>query len=202
MLNKKIFEDKTLEKVLSKCEKELNVTSNEIIYNVLEEKNGLFGKVSIEVIKKDELIESIKEFIDTLGKYLEVDIKSDISISDEVIKVNLSSDNSASLIGKNGKMLNSIQIILKKFIEVNASTKFKLNVDIENYKERKIETLEKNIRNIIKEVQTTKIDVKLDEMNSYERRIVHNLAGEYENITSESEGIAPHRYVVIKYVER
>lgn len=202
MLNKKIFEDKTLEKVLSKCEKELNVTSNEIIYNVLEEKNGLFGKVSIEVIKKDELIENIKEFIDTIGKYLEVDIKSDISISDEVIKVNLSSDNSASLIGKNGKMLNSIQIILKKFIEVNASTKLKLNVDIENYKERKIETLEKNIQNIIKEVQTTKIDAKLDEMNSYERRIVHNLASEYENITSESEGVAPHRYVVIKYVER
>lgn len=202
MLNKKIFEDKTLEKVLSKCEKELNVTSNEIIYNVLEEKNGLFGKFSIEVIKKDELIENIKEFIDTIGKYLEVDIKSDISISDEVIKVNLSSDNSASLIGKNGKMLNSIQIILKKFIEVNASTKLKLNVDIENYKERKIETLEKNIQNIIKEVQTTKIDAKLDEMNSYERRIVHNLASEYENITSESEGVAPHRYVVIKYVER
>lgn len=202
MLNKKIFEDKTLEKVLSKCEKELNVTSNEIIYNVLEEKNGLFGKVSIEVVKKDEIIESIKEFIDTIGKYLEVDIKSDITIFDEVIKVNLSSNNSASLIGKNGKMLNSIQIILKKFIEVNISTQLKLNVDIENYKERKMEILEKNIRNIIKEVQTTKIDVKLDEMNSYERRIVHNLVSEFENVTSESEGVAPHRYVVIKYVER
>lgn len=202
MLNKKIFEDKTLEKVLSKCEKELNVTSNEIIYNVLEEKNGLFGKVSIEVIKKDEIIESIKEFIDTIGKYLEVDIKSDITISDEIIKVNLSSNNSASLIGKNGKMLNSIQIILKKFIEVNISTQLKLNIDIENYKERKMEILEKNIRNIIKEVQTTKIDVKLDEMNSYERRIVHNLVSEFENVTSESEGVAPHRYVVIKYVER
>ncbi len=202
MLNKKVYEDKTLEKVLNKCENELNINKDEIIYNVIEEKNGLFGKVSIEVIKKSDLIESIREFIDTLGKYLNLTINSDIQIIDDVIKANLSSDNSASLIGKNGKMLNSIQIILKKFIDVNVNMSLKLNVDIENYKERKIETLEKNIKRIIKEVQNTKIDVKLDEMNSYERKIVHNIVSEYENVTSESEGIAPHRYVVIKYVER
>lgn len=121
MLNKKVCEDKTLEKVLNKCESELNVNKDEIIYNVIEEKNGLFGKVSIEVIKKSDLIESIREFIDTLGKYLNLTINSDIQIIDNVIKIDLSSDNSASLIGKNGKMLNSIQIILKKFIEVNVN---------------------------------------------------------------------------------
>ena len=48
----------------------------------------------------------------------------------------------------------------------------------------------------------TKVDVKLDEMNSYERRIVHNIVSEYDNLSSESEGVAPHRYVVIKYIER
>jgi len=38
-------------------------------------------------------------------------------------------------------------------------------------------------------------------MNSYERRIVHNIIGEFDNLTTKSEGETPFRYVVIKYKE-
>ncbi len=45
------------------------------------------------------------------------------------------------------------------------------------------------------------MDVKLDPMNSYERRVIHTILGEYKNIKTESTGEEPNRSVVIKYVE-
>ena len=98
-------------------------------------------------------------------------------------------------------MLNSIQVLLKKLIEIQTGMNLRINLDIENYKKRKIENLERDIKKIIKDVLRTRVDAKLDPMNSYERRIVHNLVSNYGQLSSSSEGEEPNRYVVIKYKE-
>lgn len=203
MLNKYIYEDKTIEKALEKCLNDLNVNKDDIYYKEEIQKGSLLkaSKAIIEVIKKDDIKILINNFIKEIGKYINLTIKTDIYFTDESIKVILDSENNAVLIGKNGKMLNSIQTLLKKYIENETSMNLKVYIDIENYKQKKIENLEKNVRKIINEVLLTKIDAKLDEMNSYERRIVHNIVSEYDFIISESFGETPHRYVVIKYVE-
>lgn len=203
MLNKYIYEDKTIEKALEKCLNDLNVNKDDIYYKEEIQKGSLLkaSKAIIEVIKKDDIKILINNFIKEIGKYINLTIKTDIYFTDENIKVILDSENNAVLIGKNGKMLNSIQTLLKKYIENETSINLKVYIDIENYKQKKIEKLEKNVRKIINEVLLTKIDAKLDEMNSYERRIVHNIVSEYDFIISESFGETPHRYVVIKYVE-
>ena len=203
MLNKYIYEDKTIEKALEKCLNDLNVNKDDIYYKEEIQKGSLLkaSKAIIEVIKKDDIKILINNFIKEIGKYINLTIKTDIYFTDENIKVILDSENNSVLIGKNGKMLNSIQTLLKKHIENETSINLKVYIDIENYKQKKIENLEKNVRKIINEVLLTKIDAKLDEMNSYERRIVHNIVSEYDFIISESFGETPHRYVVIKYVE-
>ena len=58
---------------------------------------------------------------------------------------------------------------------------------------------EYEIKNIVREVQKTKTDAKLDPMNSYQRRIVHSLLSDFSNVTTESVGEEPNRCVVIKY---
>ena len=45
----------------------------------------------------------------------------------------------------------------------------------------------------------TKIDVELDNMNSYERRIIHNALADFKNISTTSEGEEPNRHIVIRY---
>ena len=203
MLNKYTYEDKTIEKALEKCLNDLSVNKDDIYYKEEIQKGSLLkaSKAIIEVIRKDDIKILINNFIKEIGKYINLTIKTDIYFTDENIKVILDSENNAVLIGKNGKMLNSIQTLLKKHIENETSINLKVYIDIENYKQKKIENLEKNVRKIINEVLLTKIDAKLDEMNSYERRIVHNIVSEYDFIISESFGETPHRYVVIKYVE-
>ena len=76
-----------------------------------------------------------------------------------------------------------------------------LSVDVENYKEKQNYFLEKKVKKIAREVTLTKVSVKLDPMNSYERKLVHEAIQGFKYISSESEGEEPNRRVVIKYVE-
>ena len=58
--------------------------------------------------------------------------------------------------------------------------------------------LERLARNIAKEVRETKTPVTMENMNSYERRIVHNALNDFKGIKTESEGEEPNRCVVVK----
>ena len=77
----------------------------------------------------------------------------------------------------------------------------KINIDASNYKKKKEEYFEREIKKIAKEVLKTKIDTKLDPMNSYNRRIVHSIVSNFKNLKTESIGEEPNRYTIIKYVE-
>lgn len=203
LLNKYVFEDKTEEKVFDKFIKELNLSKDDVIYTINEEKTGILKstKYILNVYKKEDIKELINEFLENTRKGLGIEVSSNIVIDNESISINLSSSDASALIGKNGKMLNSIQLLIKKLIEIQTGMNIRVNLDIENYKKRKIEYLERDVKKIIKEVLKTKVDVKLDPMNSYERRIIHNLVSKYGQLTSASEGEEPNRYIVIKYNE-
>ena len=86
-------------------------------------------------------------------------------------------------------------------LNINTGFNIRINVDSSNYKVNKEKNLEREIRKICKEVISSKIDVKLDPMNSYDRRIVHNIVGEFKNLESESFSEEPTRYVKITYKE-
>ena len=99
----------------------------------------------------------------------------------------LVTENNALLIGKDGKNIDAIQILLRQAV---------CNQTNQNNKK-----LEFEIKKICKEVLNTKVEVKLDPMNSYQRRIVHTVVSEFPNLKSESIGEAPNRYTVISYKE-
>ena len=65
-------------------------------------------------------------------------------------------------------------------------------------KDKKMKQIEREVKKIMREVEKTKIDAKLDPMNSYERRIIHNILTNNKKVYTESEGEEPNRYVVVK----
>ena len=75
---------------------------------------------------------------------------------------------------------------------------YKFNLDVGEYKLKKQKNLERMAYRIAKEVRKTKVDAKLDPMNSYERRIIHNALNDDRYVYTESFGEEPNRYVVIK----
>ena len=195
------YEDKNEEIALKKCLEDLNLTEQDIFYQVKETEAKLFKskKIILNVITKEEVTNFIKTFINELGQKMNIDIKSEVKETEGIYNVLLVSSNNAILIGREGRTINSLQVLLRQAINSKTGMNIKINVDTSNYKAKKLKNLEYEIKRIIKEVQNTKVDAKLDPMNSYERRMVHNLASQFENITSISDGVEPERFVIIKY---
>ena len=159
------------------------------------------SKYIVSALKKEDVKKYINEFIKNLSNLLNIDIECEILLNEESYNVTLVSDNNAILIGKEGKTLSAIQTILRQAIKQEASINLKINVDVGNYKLKKMKNIEYEVKKIALEVQKSKLDVSLDPMNSYERRLVHNLINEYSNLTTESIGEGKDRHVIIKYVE-
>ena len=61
--------------------------------------------------------------------------------------------------------------------------------------------IEYQTKKICRDVVKTKVEAKMDPMNSYERRAVHNVVGTFKGLESESFGEEPNRYVVIRFKE-
>jgi spoIIIJ-associated protein len=202
-LNKKVYEGKTKEEVLNRIETELN-TSISNLY--IEEKiinGGLFKgtKYILEVLTKDDIKEYIENYIQEYSKYMNIKIQCELKEEEGIYKLLLISDNNAILIGKEGKTLEYFQILLRQALLKNTGHIIKVNVDISGYKDQKIKKLESQIHKLAKEILNTKIDVSLDPMNSYERRIVHSIISKMENLKTESIGEGKERHIIIKYVE-
>ena len=192
------FESDTEENCRLKCLEELDVYNNEILTKEYEENDTYH----MEVVKKEEVKEYIREFLTKTTTEMGVSAKIEINEEEDVFTAKMFSNNNSILIGKDGRTLQSLQILLRQSLSNQIKFNVKVNLDASNYKVKKEKFFEKDIKNIINEVMKSKDEVKLDPMNSYKRRIVHSIASEYYNIETESFGEEPERYVVIKYVEK
>lgn len=197
------YEGKTEEEAITNCLKELNVEKEELYINTHEEAAKLFKakKVTVEVLKRQDVIEYIKEYISEFAKNFSITINSEVKIQDDIISIILVSDNNPILIGKEGRTLEALQVLIKQAVFSKTNRHFKVHIDASNYKAKKQKNLEYEIKKIAKDVLKTKVEAKLDPMNSYDRRCVHNVVATFENLQSISHGEAPDRYVVISYKE-
>lgn len=192
------FEDETEEQCRLKCLDELDVYNNEILTKEYEEE----GKYKMEVVKKEDVKEYIKSYLEKVTTEMGLETKFEINEDEEVFSVKMFSNNNPILIGKDGRTLTSLQSLIRQSISNQIKFNVKVNLDASNYKVKKEKFFERDIKNIINDVMKSKDEIKLDPMNSYKRRIVHSIASEYYNIETESFGEEPERYVVIRYVEK
>lgn len=204
MLKINKFEGKTEEDALNKAMVELNCEQNNLFYNSEKIEGKLFksGKTIINVVQKSDIKEYINDYFKELGSSMNIEIETEILYKNDSFSVTLLTSNNSLLIGKEGKNLTAIQNLLRQSLKVKTGMVIKVNLDISNYKEKKLKILEREIKKIAKEVQKTKVDVSLDPMNSYERRYIHNVLNDYENINTDSVGEGKDRHIVIRYIEK
>ena len=181
---------------LTKCIEDLDVYTCDLLIDT----NEIDDKCFITVIKKEDVINYIKEYLVNVVSKMNLEINLEVREEENIFNVTLVSNNNPILIGKDGKNLNSLQFLLRQSINKQTGMDIKVNLDASNYRAKKIKNFEYQIKNIVREVQKTKTDTKLDPMNSYQRRIVHALLSDFSNVTTESVGEEPNRCVVIKYI--
>lgn len=198
------YEGKNSEDVLNKALAELNASTNEVYYNVTEEQSGgLFKskKFCVNVVLKEDVIEYIKSYLKEVTDLMGINVEFETQKRENYIKVNMISDNGAILIGKNGRTMMSLQDLLRQSIQSKLGVRINVILDSNDYREKQQKNIERLAIRLAKDVRKTKVEVKMDSMNSYERRLVHNALANFKGVTTISEGEEPNRFVVIKPIE-
>ena len=199
----KEFEGKNLEELIESSLESLNLTKEEVIISSEEIKGSLLKKTSykIKIYSLTDIQNYVKEYLLELTKLMGLEVTFESKIRDTQICVKMYSDNNSILIGKDGRTLSSLITIVKQMLNIKYNIYPHIILDVENYKENQEKKLERLAKKIAREVITTKVDVKLDNMNSYERRIIHNTLSNNKKVSTISEGEEPNRHVIIKFNE-
>lgn len=199
----KVFEGKNLEELITESLATLELKEEEVIINKEEIKSGLLKKINykISIYTLTDIQNYVKEYLANLTKLMGLDVTFESKIRDQQIIIKMYSDNNSILIGKDGRTLSALNLIVKQLLSNNYKIYPHTVLDVENYKEKQELNLERLAKKLAREVVKTKVDVKLDNMNSYERRIIHNTLSNNKKVSTISEGEEPNRHVVIKYVE-
>ena len=207
MLKLKInsYEGKTIDDALNKALGELNASKEEVYYKDEEQvSGGLFKsrKYVVKVMLKEDVLEYIKAYLKEVTELMGIKVELETLKKETYIKVNMLSDNSSILIGKNGRTMSSLQNLLRQAIYSKSGIKVNVILDANEYKEKQEKNIERLAVKLAKDVVKTGIEVKMDRMNSYERRLVHNRLSNFKGVTTISEGEEPNRCVIIKPVEK
>jgi spoIIIJ-associated protein len=143
----------------------------------------------------DEIKEATADFFQKAGFSIEVE---SLSFKEETVFLSLKSEEPKVLIGKNGRILNDIQHLIKAILKKRFSENFFLNVDINDYKAKKIEYLKETAREAADEVALTKKEKIMLPMPACDRRIIHLTLSNHPDVVVESIGQEPERRIVIK----
>ena len=166
-----------------------NIEKNE---KVKENKVYNVSKEDIEIAKNNIEI-FLKEFINKMPENTTYEIKEEESI----IKIEISNKDLGFLIGYRGETLYAFQNIISAVANKNTKDRVKVILDIENYKERRVKTLEELAEKISKTVVRTGKPVTLEPMQAYERKIIHSKLQENRKVETKSIGEEPRRRIVV-----
>ena len=195
---------KTVDDALTEACVQLGTTSDTLEYEVIEKgSTGFLGIGSrnavIKVRKVCSVEDIVKDFLDQVFKAMDMEVEILIKKDEEnhFIDVELKGADMGILIGKRGQTLDSLQYLTNLAVNKHSDHYYKVKIDTEDYRNRRKETLENLAKNIAYKVKRTKRTVSLEQMNPFERRVIHSALQNDRYVTTHSEGEEPYRHVVV-----
>lgn len=145
----------------------------------------------------DEEAEIAADFVEGLLDLLSLPGDIEIVVREDQALVNVSEVGSGLLIGRRGATLDALQELVRCATQRRTERRTHVRVDIEGYRERQLEKLREKCRDAIAEVREHGGPVKLEPMDPFERKMMHDLVAKAGGVSSTSEGTEPRRRVVI-----
>ena len=197
-MQKKVeFIAKNTEEAMAEAVKRLHISSDKIFVNVLGE---LPESLNCEALVDVNLTLEGKKYLERILKALNIgyQIEARSVGGEQQIHYIVDSYENSLLIGVKGKTLEAFQILLRNLISTYTKDHIITTLDIGGYRSNRAHQLEILATKTAKEVAKTKIAVKLQPMNSFERRVIHEKLSDWRDIYTESEGEGESRAIVIK----
>lgn len=145
----------------------------------------------------DEEAELAADFVEGLLDRFDLPGDLEIVVHEDQAFVNLQEVDSGILIGRRGATLDALQELVRSAVQRQTERRAHVRIDVEGYKARQTEKLRDKCREAIAQVRETGEPVRLEPMDAYERKLMHNLVAKTGGVTSVSEGHEPKRRVVI-----
>lgn len=198
------FSAKTVEDAVTKALIDLETTSDNLEYEVVEKGStgflGIGAKPAVIRARKKESVQDravnfLSQVFDAMN--IQVEIAAAYNEEEKEISITLEGEDMGILIGKRGQTLDSLQYLVSLIVNKDSEDYLRVKLDTENYREKRKKTLETLAKNIAYKVKRSKRPVSLEPMNPYERRIIHAALQNDKYVTTRSEGEEPFRHVVI-----
>ena len=192
---------KTLEEAQEEAVKQLHISSDKIFINVLGElPDGLNCKAEVDINLTLEGKKYLEGILKSLGIGYQIEARS--VKNEEEIHYMIDSYENSLLIGVKGKTLDALQTLVRNLISSYTKEHVIVSLDIGGYRANRAHQLEILATKTAKDVIRTKMPVKLQPMNSFELRIIHEKLSDWRDVYTESEGEGEDRAIVIKLKEK
>ena len=198
IFNEEIETEKSQEAVHKDVE--LEIENKEVSTEEIQEFDDADESLKSIEEENEDILDAARDFISKILETFELENIVEMELKDNVLNINVNGDENrlGILIGKRGVTLDSIQYILNLIVNKKSSRYIRVNLDSSGYREKRKETLINLAKKMANKVTKTGRSVKLEPMNSYERKIIHTALQDYEGVLTHSEGKDPFRKVVIQ----
>ena len=197
-------EDEAIETALE----QLGMSRDDVSVEIVEQaRTGFLGLKStpavVKVIyeEKEGHAGQIDAFLTGLFRRMDVEVSLDITEGEDAINIVLTGKDPGALIGRRGETLDAIQHLTNYVINRSISGRVRINLDAENYRQRRNEALEHLAAKTAGKVLKYRRNMTLDPMNAYERHVIHSALQEHGQVSTFSVGSEPNRRVVVAYGE-
>jgi spoIIIJ-associated protein len=196
----------TIEQAIEKAEAQLGQSRDQFEVEVVqEERSGILGVGSrdavIRVIPKsgtaDDRVEEVSGILDTLLRLLGIQGEIEVVSTESPLALDIKGEDLGILIGRRGQTLASLEYVMKLMVVGRLKTWIPLTVDVEGYKRRRRDSLERLALYLAEQVKSRRRSITMEPMPADERRIVHLALADDPDVTTQSIDEGEHRKVVI-----
>jgi spoIIIJ-associated protein len=193
---------KTVQEAINSALEELGADREDVDVEVIDEgTKGLFGigskSARVRVTLKDVPVEDGVGFLSSVFQKMNVDVNIEKTEDEDSIQLKITGKDSAIIIGRRGETLDALQYLTSLVVNKKNENYKRVTIDIENYRQKREETLVKLAERLADRVVKYRRNVSLEPMNPYERRIIHSTLQNNEYVETYSVGEDPNRKVVI-----
>jgi spoIIIJ-associated protein len=148
---------------------------------------------------RDESVRFAKKYLEDVLSFFGLNTDVTATFDDEIIALGIPSTYlNGFLIGQRGETLRSIQYLVSTTLRNRNAEITRVNIDVADYKQQRADRLTKQAKEWIEKVRSTGEPYQVHAMNAADRRVVHHVVGEYDDLSTRSEGEGTDRHVVIE----
>jgi spoIIIJ-associated protein len=141
------------------------------------------------------------DYLERLLDIIDYDGDIDLDVENDRAVVAIVGDGLQALVGPQGQTLDALQELTRLAVQQRTGVRSRLMLDVSGHRQARREALSALARRTVDEVLSSGTSFRLDPMNPFERKIIHDTVAGIDGVESESEGEEPNRRVVVLPVQ-